>query len=173
MQRHLAELALASARLEVSVGDDDPGDEVEFLLSANAGMALAPLARAASGGELSRTMLAMHLVLSDGAPTMVFDEVDAGVGGAAAVSVGRALSNLSASRQVLVVTHLPQVAAFADVQLRVAKSDDGLAVSSIVQLDEADRVVELSRMLSGSPESDSARVHAAEMLAAAASERAR
>ena len=118
-------------------------------------------------------MLALHLVLSEGAPTMIFDEVDAGIGGAAAVSVGRALSGLSATRQVLVVTHLPQVAAFADAQLLVAKSDDGVAVSTISQLDDGERVIELSRMLSGSPDSESAQVHAAEMLADAASERSR
>ena len=170
---HLGALGLGSARIVIEVGDTDPGDDVAFLLSANSGMDPQPLAKSASGGELSRTMLALHLVLSEGAPTMIFDEVDAGIGGAAAVSVGRALSRLSTTRQVLVVTHLPQVAAFADIQLLVAKSDDGIAVSTIVQLDDSQRVIELSRMLSGSPDSETAQEHAAEMLADAASERGR
>ena len=173
MCEHLGDLGLGSARIVIEVGDTDPGDDVAFLLSANSGMDPQPLAKSASGGELSRTMLALHLVLSEGAPTMIFDEVDAGIGGAAAVSVGRALSRLSTTRQVLVVTHLPQVAAFADIQLLVAKSDDGIAVSTIVQLDDSQRVIELSRMLSGSPDSETAQEHAAEMLADAASERGR
>jgi len=167
----LRQLGLPHARLEVAVGPDEPGDEVELRFSANPGMEPAPLARVASGGELSRTMLALHLVLSEGAPTMVFDEVDAGVGGEAAVAVGRALAGLARRRQVIVVTHLPQVAAYADTQLRVEKSPAGLAVSTVVRLDEADRVVELSRMLSGSPDSESARRHAEELLAVAAADR--
>ena len=168
---HLEEVALGSARVEVVVGGPDPGDEVEFRMSANAGMAPQPIAKAASGGELSRTMLALHQVLSVGAPTMVFDEVDAGVGGTAATAVGRALARLASGTQVLVVTHLPQVAAYADVQLSVAKSGDGLAVSTIRQLDSDDRVIELSRMLSGSPDSETARRHAEELLDLAARDR--
>ena len=140
-------------------------------MSANAGMAPQPIAKAASGGELSRTMLALHQVLSVGAPTMVFDEVDAGVGGTAATAVGRALARLASGTQVLVVTHLPQVAAYADVQLSVSKSGDGLAVSTIRQLDSDDRVIELSRMLSGSPDSETARRHAEELLDLAARDR--
>jgi DNA repair protein RecN (Recombination protein N) len=116
-------------------------------------------------------MLALHQVLSVGAPTMVFDEVDAGVGGTAATAVGRALARLASGTQVLVVTHLPQVAAYADVQLSVAKSGDGLAVSTIRQLDSDDRVIELSRMLSGSPDSETARRHAEELLDLAARDR--
>ena len=168
---HLEEVALGSARVEVVVGGPDPGDEVEFRMSANAGMAPQPIAKAASGGELSRTMLALHQVLSVGAPTMVFDEVDAGVGGTAATAVGRALARLASGTQVLVVTHLPQVAAYADVQLSVSKSGDGLAVSTIRQLDSDDRVIELSRMLSGSPDSETARRHAEELLDLAARDR--
>jgi DNA repair protein RecN (Recombination protein N) len=103
---------------------------------------------------------------------MVFDEVDAGIGGSTATAIGRALAGLAAERQVLVVTHLPQVAAYADVQIAVSKSDDGgMTSSSIRQLDARDRVIELSRMMSGSPESSSARRHARELLAAAAADR--
>jgi len=172
-QTQLVDLGLAGASVAVAVGEDGAGDEVEFLFAASSGMAPQPLARAASGGELSRTMLAVALVLSDGSPTMVFDEVDAGIGGTAAVAVGRALARLGADRQVVVVTHLPQVAAAADVQLRVEKSTTGLAVSTITQLDHDERVIELSRMLSGSPDSESARAHAAELLADATTERRR
>ncbi|MEZ5322556.1 MAG: DNA repair protein RecN [Microthrixaceae bacterium] len=172
IEARLAEVALDRAGMEIAVDDPAPGDRVEFRMSTNPGMAPQPVAKAASGGELSRAMLCLHQVLSGGAPTMVFDEVDAGVGGTAATAVGRALARLARSRQVIAVTHLPQVAAYADVQLSVVKSGDRLAVSTIVQLDDDSRVVELSRMLSGSPDSDTARRHAEEILAGAASERA-
>jgi DNA repair protein RecN (Recombination protein N) len=175
LEAHLREVALPAARVEVDVSDDGDGsgDRVELLLAANPGMDAQPLGKVASGGELSRTMLALHLVLSAGPATMVFDEVDAGIGGATATAIGRALARLAADRQVLVVTHLPQVAAYADVQIAVAKSDDGeMTSSSIRQLDAGDRVIELSRMMSGSPESTSARRHARELLAAAAADRA-
>jgi DNA repair protein RecN (Recombination protein N) len=133
-----------------------------------------PLARVASGGELARTMLALRLVLTDAPPTLVFDEVDAGIGGAAAVTVGRSLARLAGAHQVLVVTHLPQVAAYADAQMRVAKhSDEAATVSHASLLDRNERVVELSRMLSGQPDSDAARVHASELLETAAGERGR
>ncbi|MBX7070535.1 MAG: DNA repair protein RecN [Microthrixaceae bacterium] len=167
----LAEVALGAASVEIGVGTEDPGDDVEFRMSANAGMSPQPIARAASGGELSRTMLALHQVLSVGAPTMIFDEVDAGVGGTAATAVGRALAGLARDTQILVVTHLPQVAAYADVQLSVSKSGDQLAVTSIRQLDSDARVIELSRMLSGSPDSETARRHAEELLDLAARDR--
>ena len=167
----LEEVAMGAARVEIGVEGPGAADEVEFRMSANAGMAPAPIAKAASGGELSRTMLALHQVLSVGAPTMVFDEVDAGVGGSAAIAVGRALSRLAAHQQVLVVTHLPQVAAYADVQLSVSKTGSGLAVSTIRRLDDDDRVIELSRMLSGSPDSETARRHAEELLDSAARDR--
>jgi DNA repair protein RecN (Recombination protein N) len=188
VQAHLTELAMPGARLAVEVGDhelDDPGDDVRFLLAASKGAPLLPLAKVASGGELARTMLALRLVLL-GSPhsgnghrptdtgTLVFDEVDAGIGGGAALAVGRALATLAAERQVLVVTHLPQVAAFADRQLAVAKQDDGSEVRArAAELDADARVVELSRMLSGSPESSTAHRHAAELLASAARERGR
>jgi DNA repair protein RecN (Recombination protein N) len=118
-------------------------------------------------------MLALRLVLLEGRddsgpPTLVFDEVDAGIGGQAAVAVGRALSTLGTSRQVFVVTHLPQVAAFADTQVAITKSTGrGTTSAAAVKLDDEGRVVELSRMLSGSPDSATARDHAAELLESA------
>jgi DNA repair protein RecN (Recombination protein N) len=174
IQANLTELAMPKAVVEVAVEGDDPGDDVEVRLAANPGTPPLPLAKVASGGELARTMLALRLVLTDAPPVLVFDEVDAGIGGAAAVAVGRALARLGHEHQVLVVTHLPQVAAFADAQVRVAKqSDDATTVSSAALLDDDERVVELSRMLSGQPDSDAARTHAAELLATAAGERGR
>ncbi|MFZ4519231.1 MAG: DNA repair protein RecN [Microthrixaceae bacterium] len=177
LERELAALALAGAVVEVAVEDTDQlpgaGEGVEVRLAANQGAPSGPLSRVASGGELSRVMLALRLVLSGGPPTMVFDEVDAGVGGAAATAVGEALAGLASERQVLVVTHLPQVAAVADHQLLVSKAADGAAtVTTVEALGEDDRVVELSRMLSGSPESDTARRHARELLAVADRRRA-
>jgi DNA repair protein RecN (Recombination protein N) len=174
IQANLTELAMPKAVVEVAVEGDDPGDDVEVRLAANPGTPPLPLAKVASGGELARTMLALRLVLTDAPPVLVFDEVDAGIGGAAAVAVGRALARLGHEHQVLVVTHLPQVAAFADAQVSVAKqSDDASTVSSASLLDDDERVVELSRMLSGQPDSDAARTHAAELLATAAGERGR
>jgi DNA repair protein RecN (Recombination protein N) len=173
VQAHLAELALAKAQVEVVVAGDDPADDVELRLAANPGTPPLPLAKVASGGELARTMLALRLVLTAAPPTLVFDEVDAGIGGAAAVAVGRSLARLAKQpHQVLVVTHLPQVAAYADAQVRVAKqSDEATTVAHASVLDHPERVIELSRMLSGQPDSDAARVHAAELLATAAGER--
>jgi DNA repair protein RecN (Recombination protein N) len=157
----------------VTVGDDDPGDDVAFLLAANPGAPLLPMAKVASGGELARAMLALRLVLlnkrdDSGPPTLVFDEVDAGIGGQAATAVGSALAALATQRQVLVVTHLPQVAAFADTQIAVTKHDDGTTTTATaIALTDNDRVIEISRMLSGSPDSSTAQEHAAELLAAA------
>ena len=135
-----------------------------------------PLSKVASGGELARAMLALRLALPPAGestpPTYVFDEVDAGIGGAAAIAVGRSLAKLARHRQVLVVTHLPQVAAYADHHVAVHKSAQ--ARSTTVRADlvvGATRVVELSRMLSGSPESVTAREHAAELLRTAAADR--
>jgi DNA repair protein RecN (Recombination protein N) len=174
VQAHLVELAMPRARVDVAVGAADPADDVELRLAANPGTEPLPLAKVASGGELARTMLALRLVLTAAPPTLVFDEVDAGIGGAASLAVGRALARLAGDHQVLVVTHLPQVAAYADAQVRVAKQSDELAtVSHVSLLDHPERVVELSRMLSGQPDSDAARVHAAELLATAAGERGR
>jgi DNA repair protein RecN (Recombination protein N) len=150
-------------------------DDVEFLLAANTGAEARPLHKGASGGELSRVMLALEVSLAEtgSVPTFVFDEVDAGVGGKAAIEVGRRLATLARGSQVLVVTHLPQVAAYADRHVVVHKSSDGsVTTSGLVTLDEAERERELSRMLAGVEDSDSARAHARELLAAAAPERA-
>jgi DNA repair protein RecN (Recombination protein N) len=168
VEAHLQALAMPRARFEVTVGSTDPGDDVAFLLGANPGEPALPLTKVASGGELARTMLAARLVLTEGPGTLVFDEVDAGVGGGAALAVGRALADLAAAGQVLVVTHLPQVAAFADHQVAVTKVEEGgRTITRVEPLDDAGRVVELSRMLSGQPDSETARGHAAELLASA------
>ena len=150
-------------------------DDVEILFSAHAGAEPRPIDKGASGGELSRLMLAVEVVFAgaDPVPTFVFDEVDAGVGGAAAVEVGRRLAQLARTAQVLVVTHLPQVAAFADRHLRVVKSDDGRITSSgVIALDPEGRIRELSRMLAGLEGSATAKAHVVELLAAAAEARA-
>ena len=164
--RHLRTLAMPAARFEVEVEVQDPGDAVTFLLSANPGSAPLPLAKVASGGELARVMLAARLVFAAGPPVLVFDEVDAGVGGEAALAVGRALAELAAGgHQVLVVTHLAQVAAFADHQVAVRKVvGRGTTRTEAETLDPEARVVELSRMLAGRPDSASARDHAKELL---------
>jgi DNA repair protein RecN (Recombination protein N) len=149
-------------------------DEVEFLLAANTGADPRALHKGASGGELSRVMLALEVSLAGTTtvPTFVFDEVDAGVGGKAAVEVGRRLATLARNAQVVVVTHLPQVAAFADRHVVVAKSSDGtVTTSGLTVLEEGDRVRELSRMLAGMEDSDTALAHARELLDAARSGR--
>lgn len=171
---HLSDLALPQGVLEVVVGSADPGDDVEFLFTANDGTPLRPLRKVASGGELARIMLALRLVLTAGPETLVFDEVDAGIGGSAALAVGRSLAALGTGHQVLVVTHLPQVAAYADAQAAVVKeAAGGHTATSVRVLDRDERIIELSRMLSGSPDSDKARGHARELIATAAAERAR
>lgn len=150
-------------------------DEVEFLLAANTGSEPRPLNKGASGGELSRVMLALEVALAGTSPvpTFVFDEVDAGVGGAAAVEVGRRLAQLARTAQVLVVTHLPQVAAYADRHVVVEKSHDGTVTSSdLTVLDDDQRERELSRMLAGMADSDTALAHARELLDVAQSTRA-
>ena len=160
----------ASIAVEVGRSDDDhPGDDVRFQLSANPGSPLLPLNRAASGGELARAMLALRLVLSgatndDRSATLVFDEVDAGIGGAAAAAVADALADLGSHHQVLIVTHLPQVAARATRQLVVAKSvhaDE--TFTSVDEVDGDDRVGEIARMLAGA-ETDAALEHARDLL---------
>jgi DNA repair protein RecN (Recombination protein N) len=166
IEQHVRTLALGRARLAVEVGDDDPGDDVRFLFAADAGEAPLPLSKIASGGELARTMLALRLVLTDAPPTLIFDEVDAGVGGEAALSVGRALQALSG--QVLVVTHLAQVAAFADTHVVITKAEHGgRTAASALAVDGAARVAELSRMMTGLAESGSAQRHVCELLALA------
>jgi DNA repair protein RecN (Recombination protein N) len=145
-------------------------DEVEFLLSANTGSEPRPLGKGASGGELSRVMLALEVALAGTTPvpTFVFDEVDSGVGGKAAVEVGRRLAALAATAQVLVVTHLPQVAAYADRHVVVEKARDGsVTTSGLTVLDAAGRERELSRMFAGMEESETALAHARELLESA------
>jgi DNA repair protein RecN (Recombination protein N) len=176
----LTALAMPHARLNAVVSPlreygPHGGDDVEIRLAAHPGAPALPLHKGASGGELSRVMLAIEVVFAgaDPVPTFVFDEVDAGVGGKAAVEIGRRLARLARLAQVIVVTHLPQVAAFADTHLVVEKAEDGLVVSSgLAKLDDAGRVRELSRMLAGLEDSEFGRAHAGELLEAAAAERA-
>jgi DNA repair protein RecN (Recombination protein N) len=188
----LAHLAMPHARLSVAVHQSvaEDGlvvgdrvlrfgphglDEVELRLAANRGAQERPLAKGASGGELSRVMLSLEVAMAatNPVPTFVFDEVDAGVGGKAAVEVGRRLATLARHAQVLVVTHLPQVAAFADQHAVVVKSSDGSVTSSgLTLLDDQGRVRELSRMLAGLEESDTALAHAQELLETAQETRA-
>ncbi len=178
--RELAALAMPDAEVsvEVSAGDElgpHGCDDVTLMLSAHAGAEPRPIARGASGGELSRVMLAVEVVFAgaDPMPTLVFDEVDAGVGGRAAVEVGTRLARLARTAQVVVVTHLPQVAAFADQHVLVEKSSDGAVTSSgLSALDESGRVRELTRMLAGLADSESGALHAKELLAAAAASKA-
>ncbi|MDN2500001.1 DNA repair protein RecN, partial [Nocardia nova] len=177
--RPLAAAAQDSAPITVEGAELHAGasgvDEVEFRLSAHSGAQSLPLSRSASGGELSRVMLALEVVLaaSEYGSTMVFDEVDAGVGGRAAVEIGRRLARLARTHQVIVVTHLPQVAAFADTHLVVDKIDDGKGVNSGVRaLTTDERVVELARMLAGLDDTETGRAHAEELLATARAEKA-
>jgi DNA repair protein RecN (Recombination protein N) len=170
----LAALAMPDARLVIEVTEGDltlsGRDRVSILLQPHAGAEPRPLARGASGGELSRVMLAIEVVLAgtDPVPTFVFDEVDAGVGGASATEIGRRLARLARTSQVIVVTHLAQVAAFSTNHLVVEKGSDGsVTASSVRAVDGEDRAVEMARLLSGRPGSESAMAHARELLEAA------
>ncbi|MDQ1660212.1 MAG: repair protein RecN, partial [Blastococcus sp.] len=176
--RELAGLAMKSARVSFSVDThvEDPGpegaDEVLLLLAAHPGAPPRPVHKGASGGELSRVMLAIEVVFAgaDPVPVMVFDEVDAGVGGQAAGEIGRRLARLAGGHQVVVVTHLAQVAAYADTHLVVDKSPDtsaGVTATDIRAVEGEDRVRELARMLSGLADSDTGQAHARELLAVA------
>lgn len=175
VEAELALLAMADATIAVRVEPREPGphgaDEVTMLLSAHPGAPARPIAEAASGGELSRIMLAVEVALAErGGPsrTFVFDEVDAGVGGKAAQSVGQRLAVLARSHQVVVVTHLAQVAAYADRHVVVAKSSDGaVTVSHVGEVTGEERVKEIARLLSGEEDSATARAHALELLDAA------
>jgi DNA repair protein RecN (Recombination protein N) len=187
VQAELRDLAMPNADLRMLVAhDEDPDglevsgrrlaaadeglDRVEIELSANPGLPLRPLAKAASGGELSRVMLALRVVLAgvDRTPTLVFDEVDAGVGGRTAAAVAQRLAALARHHQVLVVTHLPQIAAYADRHFVVEKrSVAGETSTAVRTLDNGGRITELSRMLSGMEDSGLAQAHAEELLAAA------
>jgi DNA repair protein RecN (Recombination protein N) len=171
LQRELGELGMEGASIEVTLVPNPElvsggAEHAAFVFSGGPGQPAQPLAKVASGGELSRTMLACRSVLVDldDVPTLIFDEVDAGIGGQAGVAVGRRLANLALGRQVVVVTHLPQIASFADRHIRVRK-DDGKA--SVEVLTDAERVEELSRMLAGLPGSDAAAAHAEELLSEA------
>jgi DNA repair protein RecN (Recombination protein N) len=171
--RELQSLAMPNVRFEVRWWEVIPGrargtDRAELLLSANPGEELRPLEKIASGGELSRVMLALRtvLVVDESAKTLVFDEVDAGIGGKAAETVGKKLKDLSHRYQVLCVTHLAQIAAFADHQYRIEKRViDGRTVTRVEALTGDERVDELARMMSGSRVTDAARQHIKEMLA--------
>jgi len=173
----LGALAMANARLSVEVTDradyaQTGKDQVSILLQPHSGAEPRPLGRGASGGELSRVMLAIEVVIagSDPVPTFIFDEVDAGVGGASAIEIGRRLAELSRSAQVIVVTHLAQVAAFATNHLRVLKDSDGeVTASSVEQLDGDQRIAEMARLLSGLPDSENALAHARELIETARS----
>ncbi|MBA2755074.1 MAG: DNA repair protein RecN [Chloroflexia bacterium] len=192
----IADLRMGSARFEVGMAlvDDPAGvpfrdgegqvrrvtvnetgaDRVEFLIAPNRGEALKPLAKVASGGETARLMLAMKSILSevDATPTLVFDEVDVGVGGRSGQVVGEKLYDLSAGHQVLVITHLPQIAAFAGSHFRIAKAErDGRVISRVDEIGEADRIEELAAMLDGLPVSAAARESAREMVRRAATRR--
>jgi DNA repair protein RecN (Recombination protein N) len=175
LEAELQELGMAGATVDVElVAEDDlaasGAENARFAFSGGPGQPSQPLDRVASGGELSRTMLACRTVLADldAVPTLVFDEVDSGIGGMAGVAVGRRLARLARTRQVLVVTHLPQIACFADRHFRVTKED---GVARVSALEGSDRVEELSRMLSGLP-TDEAATHAEQLLAEAAREKA-
>lgn len=199
VSKELKGLAMGDAALSVDVTDDVAGsddrlaitvdgvtchagtvgaDRVEFALVAHSGADPQPIAKSASGGELSRLMLALEVVLAE--PTsgsvMVFDEVDAGVGGRAAVEIGRRLAGLARAHQVIVVTHLPQVAAFADNHLVIGKTSttgERAQTSTVRTLDRDARIAELARMLAGLGESDTGRAHAEELLATADAEKAK
>jgi DNA repair protein RecN (Recombination protein N) len=173
----LKALAMPDAKLVIELAPAERGihgaDDISFLLQPHAGALPRPLGKGASGGELSRVMLALEVVLAavDPVPTFVFDEVDSGVGGKAAVEIGRRLAMLAKHVQVLVVTHLPQVAAFADQHILVTKSSvgkdspGGITTSNVRLLDDGERVRELARMLAGQEDSATAQAHAKELLA--------
>lgn len=172
----MQQLAMKGGRLEVALSpctaEASGREHVEFWVAPHPGQALHPLARTASGGELSRLGLALQTVLSgrSGARTLIFDEVDAGIGGGVAEVVGRLLAQIARDRQVLCVTHLPQVAARATHHWRVSKEEaDGRTVSRVRRLDEAERVEEIARMLGGVELTETTRQHAREMLASRAS----
>ena len=188
IEKELTSLSIPNAKFQVSVetNEDSQGlkitiagkdhlllfdnhgvNQISFEFSANPGQPLRPITKVASGGEMSRIMLAVELVFSQNvaAKTMIFDEVDAGIGGAAAIEVGKRLKALAQHHQIVVVTHLPQVAAFADKHLKVEKSATGnVTTSSVTELDQNARVTEIARMMAGIEDSASALEHARELL---------
>src|SRR5699024_3568444 len=174
VSEELAALSMPKARVAFAITAREPAadgaDDVRMPFAAHASSVPDDIGRIASGGELSRVMLAIEVVRAAGEsiPTYVFDEVDAGVGGKAAVEIGRRLAKLARHAHVIVVTHLPQVAAWADTHVTIVKDDDAETVSSGVrELSDDERVIELSRMLAGMDESASAMATAAEVRASA------
>ena len=174
IRAELTALAMPHARIEFTISPIEPGphgrDGVDLLFSANPGTEPRSLAKAASGGELSRVRLGIEVVLAGdrSGGTFVFDEVDAGVGGRVAVEIGRRLARLAEHAQVIVVTHLAQVAAFGDRHYVVAKADDGqVTTSGVREVTDADRSTELARMMAGLDTTDSALAHADELVALA------
>ena len=164
LQNRLASLALERAVVVLELNGPG-GDDVQLLFSANPGLSPQPVGKVASGGELARLMLALRLVLPDGPRTMIFDEVDAGIGGATAITLASALRDVAQDRQVLVVTHLAQVAAAADHHVVVTKAAEELFTKATAhEIDGPERISEIARMLSGHPDSPTARSHAAELL---------
>jgi DNA repair protein RecN (Recombination protein N) len=167
-------LAMPTAEFVVRVSDapdftSHGRDVIELLLRPHPGGEPKPVTKTASGGELSRVMLAIEVVIAgvDTVPTLVFDEIDAGVGGASAIEIGRRLARLAESAQVIVVTHLAQVAAFADNHLRIAKDTSGeITESTIMTLSGDERISEMARLLSGT-DSEAARAHARELVISA------
>ena len=171
VQSHLADLSMGKTQFSVSIRRGDAGtagrDFVEFLFSANAGEELKPLAKIASGGEISRVMLAMKSALAGraGVPTLIFDEVDTGLGGAAAAAVGKKIRALSEHYQVLAISHLPQVASQANEHFRIQKHEvDGRVQTDVVPLTEEERVHEIARMLAGDEVSQHAVANARDLL---------
>ena len=173
----ISDLALTGSMLEISVEEPENLEEsklgnfgvdtVQFNFASHKSAKLSPLSKSASGGELSRVMLAIEVVLSQISQigTFIFDEVDSGVGGKAAIEVGRKLATVANSSQVVVVTHLPQVAVWAKNHLVVEKSDNGDVVeSSVFPVTGEERAIEIARLLSGQESSETAREHARELL---------
>jgi DNA repair protein RecN (Recombination protein N) len=173
VMHELADLAMPGTRFHVTLSPlAEPAatglEKIEFLIAPNRGEALLPLGRVASGGELSRILLALKRVTPEieGVPTVIFDEVDAGIGGVTATSVGRKLFEVSRASQVLCVTHLPQVAAYADRHFSVAKNDaDGRTLTTLTRLDGEERVREMARMLGGASITGATLENARELIA--------
>ncbi len=171
INKELAELNFSKAVFSVNIGSETPRengtDSAEFLISANVGEDLKPLAKVASGGELSRIMLALKRIISDidGIPSMIFDEIDTGISGATAGVVGEKLRAISRNRQIVCITHLPQIAAMGDHHFRIQKSSDEYSTqTNVVALNGDERIEELARLLSGTHVTDTAREQAKELL---------
>ncbi len=174
VETELSELNFKNARFSVKLDkgpvSDNGTDTAEFLISANLGEDLKPLAKVASGGELSRIMLALKRIIADldGIPTLIFDEIDTGISGSTAGVVGKKLRSIAAGHQVICITHLPQIASMGDHHYMIKKETDGTGTqTTVVPLDEEERVEELARLLSGTEITDSARAQARELLASA------